>query len=167
MKARVVSIASTAALLAACATVTSSLHYTRGTDALEQGDFETAIIELEEAVHLDPSLSRNHGNLAYAYLETGRIQDAWVRGRNAVILDPANEYARRNWGRIFVAMRAEVGLEKGDSSAEIRDKLGNPDGTHDASNAECGCIWWQYGYTALSFVNDRLDGTQDMVFQPR
>lgn len=154
-------------VLAGRATVSSSLNYTAGTEALEKGDFETAVVHLEEAVRLDPSLSRNHNNLAYAYYETGRLQEAWDHGRKAVLLDPDNEYARANSRRIFAAMWNEVGLKAGASEDAVRLKLGTPDGTNDSRDEVCGCIWWQYGFTALSIVDGEVTGYNEMVYQPR
>ena len=154
-------------LLAGCATVSSSLNYTEGTDALEKGDFNTAIVHLEEAVRLDPKLSRNHANLAYAYYETGQIEKAWLHGRAAVLLDPSNEAAKANWHRIFGDMWKKSELKTGATEGAVRAGLGAPDSTNDSRNGVCGCIWWQYGYTALSMVDGKVTGSSEMGYRRR
>jgi tetratricopeptide (TPR) repeat protein len=152
---------------AGCGTVKSSVNYTKGTDALERGDYVAAIPLLEEAVRLGPKLSRNHNNLAYAYYQSGRTFDAWNHSRQAVMLEPTNEYAASNFERIFIDVEKKAGLELGDSSALVKVKLGEPDVTSDKTLAECGCFIWQYAFKALTIVDGELTAIQDMKYALR
>jgi tetratricopeptide (TPR) repeat protein len=154
-----------AALVSACATVASSVSYTKGTEALEAKDYETAVVHLEQAVELDPNLSKNHNNLASAYLGVGRLPDAWTHVRRAVLLDPRNQYARMNCGHVFAKMREQTGLGAGDGIDEIREKLGEPDAVHDGTDTACKCVWWQYGSVAVSIVDEKLHAVADMTLR--
>jgi tetratricopeptide (TPR) repeat protein len=80
--------------LTGCATVSSSLQYTQGTNALERGDFPRAAELLTEAVRLDPDVSRNRNNLAAALFELGRLDEGWWAPR-----DPKSSafWVKRMW----------------------------------------------------------------------
>ena len=145
-----------------CATVTSSANYAKGTEALEKGDVETSIGYLEEAVRLEPQSSKNHNNLASAYTAVGRIDEAWLHVRKAVVLDPWNEYAVLNSRHIFKTIVKAKDLQEGDSELIVIEKLGKPESTKEALKSECGCTWWQYGSVGLSFVDGMLSGVANM-----
>jgi len=138
--------------------VQSSLHFTRGTEALDSGDIDLAIKHLRSAVNLDPSLSRNHNNLAHAYFEASRFEDGWPHVLIAVNLDPGNEYAKKNFFRYFNTMKELTDLEAGDTFDQVRAKLGDPNG----EKLDGEIVWWRYGHTALSFENGRLKGAASM-----
>ena len=114
-------------LIAACSTVRSSVNYTRGTEALEAQDYETAILHLTEAVRLDPDLSRNQNNLAAAYHGAGRIREGWPHIRRAVRLDPGNRYAVASFQLYWVEMVELAGLIVGASTSEVEKAFGSPD----------------------------------------
>ncbi len=139
-------------LLSACSTISSSARFTEGTQALERGDYETAATLLEEAVELDPSLSRNHNNLASALYELGRIEEGWPHSRAAVMLDPKNEAARANNLRHFKALSDEHDIDVGTSRSDVARSLGEP----DSEGAGSECTWLQYGYAALCIVDEKV-----------
>jgi tetratricopeptide (TPR) repeat protein len=145
-------------LFSGCATVKSSLNYTDGTRALEAGDYDTAIVHLEKAVQLDPGLSRNHNNLAAAYLAKGRIRDAWPHVRKAVILQPRNTAAHGNFRRCFGGLIDLTLVKEGDSQDTIAHNLGQPDSTLNRGDD----VQWQYGMVAIYFRDGRLIGFRDM-----
>ena len=145
-------------VLAGCATVASSLQYTEGTKAMEQGDFEKAATLLAEAVRLDPEVSRNQNNLAGALFELGRIEEGWPHARKAVILDPRNEYAAMNCKRYIVAMLRKSNLDVGSKKADVVRALGQP----DDSLVDGKCTWFQYGSSAICFEGEKFAGLQDM-----
>ena len=147
-----------ALVLTGCRTVESSLNYTEGTRALEAGDKEGAILHLEKAVRLDPTLARNHVNLAAAYFESGRMQEGWPHVRKAVILEPRNEAAQNNFRRYFKHF-IDTGLIKmGDSVADVEKTLGEPDSTTRRGEQDL----WQYGMVAVYFKDRRVSGYQNM-----
>jgi tetratricopeptide (TPR) repeat protein len=150
------------ALLCGCSTVTSSLNYSKGTKELEAHDFEAAIKHLEEAVRLDPNFSRNHNNLASAYLGAGRLPEGWVHVRKATLLDRRNKYAWANCRYIFTEMRDATGLKQGDSDSTVREKLGSPDKIENISNKGLDCALWQYGCVGLNMVDGKLDTIKDI-----
>ncbi len=153
--------------ITACSTVESSLSYTRGTQALEAGDYQAAVTHLEKAVQLDPMLSRNHNNLASAYLATDRIDESWKAVRKAVLLDPRNEYAWKNQRLIFARLQESENLAVGDSDTEVIEKIGEPDDKRDARQSNCSCIWWQYGSIAIAIKDNILSGISDMEYRRR
>jgi tetratricopeptide (TPR) repeat protein len=144
-----------------CAATESSVYYTRGTQALERGDLPTAITDLEEAVRLDPSLSRNHNNLASAYMAAGRIADGWPHVRKAVAIDPGNEHAVQNCRLYFVKMQQQSGMKEGDSLDQVREKLGGP----DEEREERGRFWWRYCLVVLEFRDGRVVGVSDATYR--
>lgn len=152
---------STFAMLMGCSTVSSSLSYTEGTKALENKNYAEAIPALEKAVELDPSLARNHNNLAAAYFEVGRIYDGWPHVRKAVLLEPRQDVFVANFRRYMIALIKDHAAEKGMSEDQVRAKLGSPDGTKQVKE----CMYWQYGAAALCFKDGVLDGIADMVRQ--
>lgn len=113
--------------LPGCSTVNSSLNYTKGTEALERGDYEESIRFLEEAVRLDPKLSRNHNNLGYAYLQTGRHKKGWFHVRQAVLLDPNNRYAVATFLSVWNNFEADGLFALGTSETRILSELEEPD----------------------------------------
>jgi tetratricopeptide (TPR) repeat protein len=153
--------------ITACSTVEPSVSYTRGTQALEAGDYQAAVTHLEEAVRLEPMLSRNHNNLASAYLATDRIHESWKEVRKAVMLDPRNEYAWKNQRLIFARLRETENLAVGDSDTQVIEKLGEPDDKRDARRSDCYCIWWQYGSIAVAIKDNILSGVSEMEYRRR
>ena len=144
--------------LSACATASSSLQYTEGTEALERGDYEKAATLLREAVRLDPSLSRNHNNLASALFELGQVEEGWPHVRKAVSLDPSNKSAAQNSKRYVVHLLKKAGLNVGSEMSEVVKALGEPD-----TRAQKGtCLWYQYGISALCFENGKFASIGDM-----
>ena len=145
-------------VLASCATVASSLQYTQGSKALEDGDFEKAAVLLAEAVRLDPEVSRNRNNLAAALFELGRVEEGWPHVRKAVLLDPRNDSAALNCKRYFVTLLKKAKLDVGSTKADVVRVLGQP----DDSLVQGRCTWFQYGSSAVCFEGERFAGVQDM-----
>jgi tetratricopeptide (TPR) repeat protein len=155
---RIITLCLLPLIFCGCSTVESSVNYTKGTRALEAGDYDTAIMHLEKAVQLDPDLSRNHNNLAAAYLARSRIREAWPHVRKAVILQPRNTAAQGNFRRCFKSL-IDMGLVKeGYSQATIVQNLGQPDSTLKRGDE----VLWQYGMVALYFRDGRVTGFRDM-----
>jgi len=142
-------------------TVDSSLNYTKGTKALENGDYEKAAELLREAVRLDPILSRNHNNLATALFELGLLNEGWPHVRKAVLLDPKNEYAAKNSKRYIVALLNQESLNIGANLSDVVAVLGEPDGKSEQKK----CLWYQYGSSALCFEESVFAMIGDMQYK--
>jgi tetratricopeptide (TPR) repeat protein len=128
---------------------------------LERGDYQQAATLLEEAVRLDPGLSRNQNNLAAALFELGRLEDGWPHVRQAVLLDPSNQYAVQSCKRYIVAMLKKANLDFGASKSEVVRVLGEPDNQEEAG----GCVWYQYGGSGICFKAERFEGLGDFRYQ--
>ncbi|HEY5656747.1 MAG TPA: tetratricopeptide repeat protein [Myxococcota bacterium] len=86
-----------------CATYEGARLYRRGSDALERGDVERAVADLERAAALVPHASEIQNHLGLAYRASGRDADALRAFRRAVALDCDNRQALHN---LAVAERA-------------------------------------------------------------
>ena len=81
-----------------CASYRGARLYQEGTAALDRGEVERAVSDLEHAARLvQASEIQNHLGLAYA--AAGRDADALNAFRNAVALDCDNEAAAHNLRR--------------------------------------------------------------------
>jgi Flp pilus assembly protein TadD len=74
------------------------------TEHLKRGDYEMAIVELQDAIHLLPGLASNHSNLAFALGVRGRDREALREAQKAVQLDPAHPKYRYVLGQILLQM---------------------------------------------------------------
>ena len=143
--------------------VRSSFKYTRGTEALAKGQYREAADLLAEAVRLDPSMSRNHTNYSAALFELGRYTEGWPHARRAVLLDHENWQAQNNNRRYIKKLLADANLNTGATLQQIVSVLGAPDSVGEQG----GCIWYQYGISALCFEEGVFTSIGDMRWQPR
>jgi len=79
-----------------CASFTGVRLYGSGSQALERGDSERAIADLERAAELMPHASEVQNHLGLAYSSVGRQREATAAFRRALELDCDNAAARRN-----------------------------------------------------------------------
>jgi Flp pilus assembly protein TadD len=84
---------SASALALGCASLQGARLYESGTEALDRGDSEQAIVELERAADLVPQASEVQNHLGLAYQAAGREREAEAAFRRAVDLDCENEAA--------------------------------------------------------------------------
>jgi Flp pilus assembly protein TadD len=82
--------------LAGCARWEGARLYQSGTAALDRGDSERAIADLERAAELVPGASEVQNHLGLAYAAAGRDDDARNAFRRAVDLDCGNGAAALN-----------------------------------------------------------------------
>ena len=82
--------------LAGCGGVEAARLYRSGTAALDAGEPERAIAELERAATLAPQASEVQNHLGLAYAAAGRPGDAELAFRRALDLDCDNAAAREN-----------------------------------------------------------------------
>jgi Flp pilus assembly protein TadD len=82
--------------LAGCASFQAARLYQSGTAALDAGEPERAVADLERAGALAPQASEVQNHLGLAYAAAGRPDDAERAFRRAVELDCENAAAREN-----------------------------------------------------------------------
>jgi len=102
---------------AGCASWRAATLYQNGTEALDRGDVDLAIIDLERAAILVPDASEVRNHLGLAYAAAGREDDAIAAFQQAVELDCENEAASLN---LVAARRASSLGERPGSSTEER-----------------------------------------------
>jgi len=85
-----------ALLVAGCASFEGARLYDSGTRALDRGDTQRAIGDLERAAELVPQASEVQNHLGLAYAAAGRDDDARRAFRRAVDLDCDNAAAAGN-----------------------------------------------------------------------
>lgn len=140
-------------LLSSCSTVMSSSHYTKGTEYLNCGNYFDAIIELEQAVELDPSMGRTHSNLAYAYMQMGDMNKCWYHSRQAVLCPNKDEKGMSNFVQLYYVCVVKAGLNQpGTPLQKVLDKLGEPDFMVETQNVT-RCT---YGACVMRFENELL-----------
>jgi Flp pilus assembly protein TadD len=103
---------------AGCANVEAMRLYRSGTTALDRGESERAVAELEHAAALAPDVSAIQNHLGIAYEEAGRPDDARRAYERAVALDCSNRAAEANLNDLRSAADA----------AELDDHRSAPDG---------------------------------------
>jgi Flp pilus assembly protein TadD len=84
------------ALACGCANVEAMRSYRAGTDALDRGEPQRAVADLEHAAALAPKVSAIQNHLGIAYEEVGRDEDAIKAYERAVELDCDNRAAENN-----------------------------------------------------------------------
>jgi Flp pilus assembly protein TadD len=84
------------ALGVSCASWRGAQLYQSGSEALERGETERAIADLERASELAPAASEVRNHLGLAYAAAGRREEMLAAFRQAVDLDCDNLSARHN-----------------------------------------------------------------------
>jgi len=75
-----------------------------GTEHLRQGLNDTALVELEQSVHLMPGNAITQSNLAYALFLKGRDEEGVVHARKALQLDPGGLKSRYVLGKLLLRL---------------------------------------------------------------
>ena len=86
--------------LMGCESVRAARLYTQGTHALDRGETEEAVRDLEAAGRLAPDRSDVYNHLGIAYTQAGRLIDAQKAFERAVDLDCTNQSALENLERL-------------------------------------------------------------------
>jgi len=84
------------ALPIGCSAIEGAHLYREGTEALERGEVEVAVRELERAAERVPEASEVQNHLGLAYLASGRREEAMRAFERALALDCENDAARHN-----------------------------------------------------------------------
>lgn len=139
--------------------VSSSLHYTKGTQCMESGKYSEAVAELEEAVRLDPEMGRNHTNLACAYMLTGDHEKSWIHYRKAVHCKTPCKETLKNFPVICEQKLAKNNLKQpGTSYSQIVQALGEPDLIYYDKNNKVACC--MYGTFVFNFEEEKVVSTK-------
>jgi len=84
------------AVVVGCADIEARRFYRAGTEALDRGESQRAVAELERAAVLAPEISSIQNHLGIAYEDAGRSDDALLAYERAVALDCDNRAAESN-----------------------------------------------------------------------
>lgn len=79
-----------------CADLEARRLYREGTSAIDRGESQRAIADLEHAAALAPEISQIQNHLGIAYEDAGRNDDALLAYERAVALDCDNRAAESN-----------------------------------------------------------------------
>ena len=97
-------------LIAGCARINpeahrrADRHYHRGLELFRQGEPESAVWELEQAIRINPDMARAHDLLGQIYLLRGDIRGRWLatrRAQQAVALAPDDAEYRFNLAVVY------------------------------------------------------------------
>ncbi len=136
-----------------CSFIQSSFEYTRGTQCLERQDYNAAVVHLENAVRLNPKLSKNHNNLAVAYLETKNFEKAWYHSRQAVLIDGNNYEAIFTFKELSRAIFKRCDIKEGMGFDEVVIHLGKPDHVYNTANETV----YFYGTIGIGFIDEKIN----------
>lgn len=128
-------------LLSACGFFEADALYKSGSQALERGQYQECIEQLEKAKALLPNASsviRN--NLGVCYARAGRNKEAWFEYRQAVINNHQNNAALKNFHSNWDQFKQQGILVIGASANSIVEHMGEPDFKKKAGD-ETGEIW--------------------------
>jgi tetratricopeptide (TPR) repeat protein len=82
-------------------TPSASDHAAQGNAYYDQGQFEEAVAEFEEALQLDPDDAETHYNLGLAYKALGKVDEAIGEYQEAIRLDPDLAEAHNGLGNAY------------------------------------------------------------------
>jgi Flp pilus assembly protein TadD len=117
-------IALAIAACSGCASIEASRAYRSGTAALDRGDSERAIADLERAAELAPDVSAIQNHLGIAYEGAGRTDEAIAAYERAVELDCDNRAAEKNLSEV----RGQVHDLRPSPDGQTHDLRPSPDG---------------------------------------
>lgn len=133
-----------------CSIVSGSMDFTNGTRCLNEGNYEEARVYLEKATEKLPELSRNHNNLAYAYLQLGDWDRAGYHYRQMMLCDYITPDQEFNFNNLYVKKLKSLGYDKpGLTEAEVIANLGEPDWIEVDGDSTS----FQYGLYLIEFKN--------------
>jgi len=113
------------AALAGCADIEARRFYRAGTEALDRGESQRAVAELERAAALAPEISAIQNHLGIAYQDAGRSDDALLAYERAVALDCDNRAAESNLRELRAHLHDSRSSPDGEPTGDFRS---SPDG---------------------------------------
>jgi len=119
------------AVVVGCADLEARRFYRAGTAALDRGESQRAVAELERAAALAPEISAIQNHLGIAYEDAGRSDDALLAYERAVALDCDNRAAESN----LRALRARRDVP---NSSPDRDEPDDPRSSPDRDEPNTG-----------------------------
>ena len=105
---------------AGCANVEAMRFYRSGTAALDRGEPQRAVADLEHAAALAPEVSAIQNHLGIAYEEAGQSDEAEKAYERAVALDCGNRAAETNL-RELREKESVIGVREPDDSRSPAD----------------------------------------------
>ena len=100
----------------------------RGDEQASAGRYSAAVIEYRNAVRKEPSRAEAHRKLGDAYMEDGKLEEAYHAFTDATSLDAGDVHSRVQAGRLLFGagrftealVRAEQALERDDQSVDAQ-----------------------------------------------
>jgi len=80
-------------------------HFMDGQVYMNQGDYSMAVIELQDALIADPTISTIHVSLAECFFNLGKPDRAFSHLQNAIKLDPKDTEAHEMLGQYFLVKK--------------------------------------------------------------
>lgn len=104
--------------------VQAKSHFARGTVLVEEGRYEEAIAEYEEAIHLKPDYSLAYNDLGTAQYDMGKLTDAKAMFDKAVQFDPNLAIAHANLAVVLSDLgRYDEGMSEADEALRLDANL--------------------------------------------
>ncbi len=142
-------------MFTSCNTAASSIYFYKGTQCLQEGNFEQAIVDLKKAVELNPTYARNHVNLCAAYMIIGDDEKAWYHSRQSRMCRYGDNSSEKQFENQCDRYIHKPGLDRpGTSYEEVISKLGAPDLFCEASDSTRKVI--TYGTFMMIFDEGKL-----------
>ncbi|MFC2019631.1 tetratricopeptide repeat protein [Chloroflexota bacterium] len=102
---------------------TADWHVEQGIQLFEQGDYEAAMLEYDEAIRLDPEYARAYYDRGTIYGVLGQHEQAIQEYSEAIRLDPEDAWAYGNRGGSYLELgEIERGIEDLDESIRLSPK---------------------------------------------
>lgn len=111
----------------------SDQYYRRAEGYASKNNFAQAVLELRDALRLDPKNSQCHALLGELYLRQKQLTMAKIHFNKALELDPQNEMALQGKQKLEAPPPATVKGKKNQSAAQKNPKTGKP-----SSNGKSG-----------------------------
>ena len=93
-------------------------YYVQAKKTIEAGDYKTAIMLLEQSVRRNPDNPDAWNYLGYSLRKSGRMEEALVKYRTALTLNPKHRGANEYLGELYLQMGE---LEKARERLEVLD----------------------------------------------
>lgn len=122
--ALVIGLVATAGRLPTPEGTAAKVHYDRAVKLLEDGRFDEAISEFEEAIKNKPDYALAHNDLGTVYYSMGRLGDAEVEFEKAVQADPSLALAHANLANVYNDQgRFEEGIKEANEALRLDSSL--------------------------------------------
>ena len=128
-----------------------------GAKMLQAERYKDAIDAFTAAVRIHPQVAQFRHLLGVAYFKNKQLGPAWIQFRQAVLRNPADANAVRDFTHLWNVVNQQGAATLGLTPEQVEKNLGAPDGKREQENR----LTWQYGFMQINFVDGRLFSTVD------